>query len=346
MKDLPERNEWYLTDREDKGYFSSSVTLYRNFDKVSFMSRIDVRGAEKVLDLTEKAVADGGNYDFAEMNDFFNDKYPFYDKVRFTEEWKMTKEFVDTKLPHALVTDGRNLFVTVNDTEHLNIKALYAGNGLRKAYETCNKFAGMREFKNRFAYSGEFGYLTADPENVGTGLRAEIVLNIPSICLKGAFGEFDKIMEGRGIDVVKPFPGTEPRYTGLIKITNSQTLGADGESIINNLCEAAEDVIAVEKKAEADILRGKTGNVSDVVWRALGTLRYARSITFKEAVRCVSLVSFGAETGLIDEIDPFCMAGVIFSLRHAGLCAALGKAVETGGDNEARAEYLRKYFTK
>ncbi len=346
MADRIDKKEWYRSGHEDEGYFASSVCIYRNFEDANFIGKLDAKGAETVLERVKSAADKDKTYGFADFDDYFNGKYQFYDKIRFAEEWKVSKGFLDSDLPRALVTDEQNLFVSVNDTEHLTIKALFTGDSLKEAYDCAKEFEQLTPMTKKYAFTGEFGYLMRDPSLVGTGLKASIVLHIPAICHAGAFEEFDDIMAGRGIEVSKPFGDAEPNYTGLIKISNAASIDASDREIINNLCEAAAAAVEIEKKCENEIMKTKLGNIDDMAWRALGTLRYARSISFKEAVRCLSLVHFGIRNEIITGIEPFGMAEIVFTLHHAGLCKATGKTIEASDDNEARADYLRKLFNE
>ncbi|MBX3385497.1 MAG: protein arginine kinase [Phycisphaeraceae bacterium] len=250
----------------------------------------------------------------------------------------------------AITMPDESLSVMVNEEDHLRIQVLLSGLELTTAYEQiarvdnelegpCTTAAGRVEF----AYSQRFGYLTACPTNVGTGIRVSVMLHLPGLKLTG---EMDKVRRAtRDMSLaVRGYYGEGSEAAGeFFQVSNQTTLGKPETAILRELeGEIIPQIVHYERAARRVLLERRRRLLEDKVFRALGALRHARLLTPEEAIMLLSDVRLGVLTGLIDGLTESRVNQLILLTQPAHLQRAIGREMDQGERREARADLVRE----
>ena len=196
-----------------------------------------------------------------------------------------------------------------------------------------------------YAFHHEFGFLTSCPTNVGTGLRASVLIHLPGLVLTR---QIRKVLEGMGqLGVTyRGLYGEGSRIVGnFFQISNQTTLGKTEEDLIDQLEVLVGRVIGYEKQARSVLLREAPNVLEDKVWRAYGLLRHARSLPFEEMMNLLSGVRLGVALKLLDGPRVDTISRVMIRAQTAHLARAAGRRLDETDADAFRAEYVRRALT-
>jgi protein arginine kinase len=241
-----------------------------------------------------------------------------------------------------VVQENQEISLMVNEEDHLRLQVFSPSLSLREVLEKGNKLDDFLSRKIGYSYSKKFGYLTACPTNLGTGLRISVMFHLPALTLSGRIKRIFSTLSHRGFTVRGIF-GEEVEAVGYIyQISNQKTLGLPEEEIVDEMNLSSQDIVAAERKAREELLRKKRVEIEDKVYRSLGLLTHARLLSFKEAAKALSLVRLGLEMNLISGLGLSKINELWFLIRPAHLSYYFSTEFTPGEENEKRADLLRK----
>ncbi len=245
--------------------------------------------------------------------------------------------------PHSdaalLLGNGRPVSVMVNEEDHLRLQSLVGGFRLRDAWRAIERLDDELGTRLPYAFHAEFGYLTSCPTNVGTGLRASVLMHLPGLVLTQEIG---KVLQGIS-QVGLTFRGLYGEGSEVVgnffQISNQTTLGKTEEDLIEHLQRIVQQVVQYETQARAVLLRDARTVIEDKVWRAYGLLRHARSTGFEEVMNLLSGVRLGVGLDLIRGVRVYTLNRIMIFAQAAHL-----ELVEGAGHDAdvARAAYVRQ----
>ena len=236
-------------------------------------------------------------------------------------------------------TDG-GAAIMIGEEDHIRLQVLGSGLCPKECMETARRLAGLLESQMQMDYDEKLGYLTACPSNLGTGLRASVMLHLPVLA---AYGGLPQMMSwaGRQGFTVRGAYGEGSKASGaFFQLSNQITLGLSEDAIIDNLIDAATGVIDAEKNAREQLRTRDEIGLSDQVCRAAGTLKTARRIDTAEALDCLSYVLIGLQMGYLRGVP----SQEIMAAEQAVRPVLLGG---TAGERDIkRASFLRAVSEK
>jgi protein arginine kinase len=242
----------------------------------------------------------------------------------------------------VFLADG--LGVMVNEEDHLRLQALRSGFALQEAYAAIDKLD--RELGSRvpYSYHGEFGFLTACPTNVGTGLRGSVLIHLPGLVLTKEIAKVLNSLQQMGLTYRGLYGEGSEVVGNFFQISNQTTLGRSEEELLDQLLRVVGHVVEREAEARRVLLRDAGYIIEDKLWRAYGTLRYARSLTFDEAMNYLSGVRLAVGLKLISSLSVYTLNKLLIFSQAAHLAYAEGggRALTESETNLARARYVRR----
>lgn len=362
---------------------SSRVRLARNLAGFPFLTRASRQIRQEILDLCRErllvsglgsiAGSPGGQTLFVDVH-----KAPPLDRTLMVERHLISKEHarglppgqsVKTDKPDApegepsessvgageprgvaISLPDESISVMVNEEDHLRLQVLLSGLELTTALATIDRvddrLEGVAPSTGKtleYAYHKRFGYLTACPTNVGTGIRVSVMLHLPGLKM---IGEMDKVRRAtRDMALaVRGYYGEGSEAAGeFFQISNQTTLGKSERQILEEFeREIIPQVIEYERTARRTLVDKRRRTLEDKVFRALGTLRHARLLTPEEALTLLSDVRLGVVTGLIRDVSEQEVNQLILLTQPAHLQRVLGKEMDQGQRREARADMVRE----
>ncbi len=323
---------------------SSRIRLARNISEFPFPPAASVDTREKVIDLMETAVKrlpglkQGGFYRSQDIESL--------DQMFLAERHLISPQFMRDGIGRGLVIDPKErVSIMLNEEDHIRLQVLSSGMSLYDCWEYANKIDNDLGKVLQFDFDGDFGYLTACPTNVGTGLRASLLIHLPGLVLTR---EIDNVI-GRISKVglmVRGFYGEGTDVLGnLFQISNQTTLGRTEEEIIDSLAKISKQIIEYEKGAQETLMKDAPEQIEDKVWRSYGILTNARVLTSTEVMNLLSAMRLGLSLGLTDKCDYKMLNELLIITQPAHLQKYVGREMDTTERDMVRADLIRKRFT-
>ncbi len=237
--------------------------------------------------------------------------------------------------------------VMLNEEDHLRIQGLQSGLALEAAYAEADTLDSELGQRLAFAFHPQFGYLTSCPTNVGTGLRASVLIHLPGLVLTK---EITKVLQGLS-QVGLTFRGLYGEGSEVVgnffQLSNQTTLAKSEVDLLDHLGKMVRQIIEYEEQARQILLRDAPAIIEDKVWRAYGLLRHARSLPVEEAMNLLSGVRLGVGLGLISDVSMYALNKLLVYAQPAHIAAheAGGPALSRSEINIRRASYVRQSLT-
>jgi protein arginine kinase len=229
----------------------------------------------------------------------------------------------------------------VNEEDQLRLQAMHSGLALEDTWREIDRVDDMLEAKVSYAFHDRFGYLTACPTNVGTGMRASVMLHLPALGLTRQLEKVFRALQKINL-VVRGLYGEGSRASGdFFQISNQITLGKSESDALGEIRDTILQILDYERKARQSLLRERRQELHDRVSRALGTLQHATMMTSDETMELLSSVRLGINLGLIDDITCATINELFIHTQPAHLQKLIGSSLDGEERNAARARYLR-----
>jgi len=267
------------------------------------------------------------------------------DRQFLAERHLISSDFLFNSTGRGLVVnDGEDVGLMINEEDHLRIQGFASGFNLESAFQRAN---GLDDDLSvlELAHSERFGYLTACPTNLGTGMRASVLIHLPGMVHSK---EINKLLESlRKLNhSIRGLYGEGSEVMGnFFQLSNSATLGTSEQEIVSGLREMVAKVIGFERRAREMLFRKARTLLEDKVWRAYGLLRYAKSVNTKEALSLISAVRLGVGSGLIDGVSIASLNRLLIYTQPAHLQKFNGRAMDANERDVARADYIRELLS-
>lgn len=290
------------TDATDHIVISSRIRLARNFDGILFTNRNDMSSLEKVNTISRGLLqplkeADGHQYSNINLEQLSE-----RERAILVEKHLMSPA-LEEKLPYRnlVVSDDASIVIMVNEEDHLRIQSMVSGLRLEVAYERVLKIDKTIEDKYPYAFDERFGYLTACPTNVGTGLRASVMLHLPALTISGKITRLIRSIIQLGYSVRGLYGEGSEALGNIYQISNQRTMGTSEEDTIEQLTKIVEGIIAEERKSRQLLLHNDKEGLEDVLWRSYGVLQNARRVNGKEALTKLSDIQLGVDLNILPQ---------------------------------------------
>ena len=225
------------------------------------------------------------------------------------------------------------------EEDHIRIQTVYPGLSLEEAFETALRIDELLEDKLSFAFDETLGYLTQCPTNIGTALRASVMLHLPALSKKGAMQRLSTTVAKLGLTLRGSYGEGSEVSGDIYQLSNQVTLGISEEAAIKNLNSIALQIIAQEKQARAILIKDE--DYLDRIYRAYGILKSAYKLTSKELMNLISYVRVGVSEGILD-IPAEKLRSMTVLLQPATLNTAAGKVLSQTERDVLRSQKVRE----
>lgn len=241
-----------------------------------------------------------------------------------------------------LVAENEAASIVVNEEDHLRLQILCSGSQVTKGWERANTLDSQLERNLEYVFSPDLGYLTSCPTNVGTGLRASVLVHLPALVLTK---QIRKVIQGVaqvGL-AVRGFYGEGTEVVGnFFQISNQITLGQSEQETLAGLERVLQQVLGYEEKARSLLLKDASLQVEDKVWRAYGTLANCRVVSSQEIVNLTSAVRLGVALGYKGLPSIGVLNEILVLTQPAHVQISAGREMESTERNAERAREVRK----
>ncbi len=342
---LPSQGEWLRgTGPEAEVVVSTRIRLARNLSQYPFTTRasfgqkteIEARLRDCLLKL--ELVKPLRYIPVTQLNPL--------DRQFLVERQLISRELANVlEGPRGVAFDDReSLGVMVNEEDHLRIQVMRSGFALDEAWQEIDRIDDLLEERLIYAFHEQFGYLTACPTNVGTGMRASVMLHLPALSLTKQIEKVFRALQRINL-VVRGLYGEGSRAAGdFFQISNQVTLGKTETTALQEIREVIVQIVDYERQARLTLQRENRQALHDRISRAIGTLQSATMMTSDETVELLSSVRLGIHLQIVDELSPMTLNELFIHTQPAHLQKLMQKELDGEKRNEARASYLRNRF--
>lgn len=282
---------------------SSRIRLARNSNHLAFPIRASAGELNEVVGTFEKEFHHqtyGEEYKFELLK--MRELKPMERQV-LVEKHLISPNLAENENSAVLLSEEEAISIMVNEEDHIRIQCLFPGFQLIEALQVANGLDDWIESKVDYAYDENRGYLTSCPTNVGTGMRASVMMHLPALVLTHQMNRIIPAINQLGL-VVRGIYGEGSEARGnLFQISNQITLGKSEQDIVEDLRGVVMQLIQQERAARERLLQRSKIELEDKVFRSYGTLAHSRIIDSKEAAQCLSDVRMGIDMGLIKQVS-------------------------------------------
>lgn len=319
---------------------SSRVRLARNIGKFPFPCKLsgDEQTQKSILKTAQTAADKVFKYATFQISSLDE-----VNRLAMVERHLISTELAENRAGGAvLISSDNEISVMVNEEDHIRAQCILNGFALKEAYRKIARYDEALSSVCTVAYSEKYGYLTCCPSNVGTGMRASVMMFLPGLSLLGSMeqviGELQKI----GVTVRGVYGEGSNADGFMYQISNRFTLGVKEEEIIEMTQTVVFKLCEMEAAARKNLFERQKDTLIDAIMRSVGILKYAKIMTSEEFMKRISYIKLGLWKGVLDGITYEQIDSVINEALPANLCLQSGRVLDADERDSARAELLRK----
>jgi protein arginine kinase len=243
-----------------------------------------------------------------------------------------------------LLAQDESISIMINEEDHLRIQVMQEGSNLDQVYDIADKFDTMLNERLHFAFDDNLGYLTQCPTNLGTGMRASLMLHLPALQESGTMSRVANNLSKLGLAIRGTYGEGTEAIGALYQLSNQVTLGLSEREAIANLNSIAMQLVAQERSARETLV--KSIEAQDGICRSVGILQNARMLSNNEFMKLISNVRLGIATGLIANIPYDLISSMIAQVQPATIMLPSGKKLTPSERDALRAKIVSERLAK
>lgn len=315
------------------------IRLARNLKKYPFPCRLNTALKNEVAEEIIKAVKNSNSPLANELDVLYVKDLTEPQRISLVEQHLASPEFVSDSAGRALIiSKDRTMSIMINEEDHIRLQILKKGFDLDNAYDIADKLDTLLDENLDFAFDEKLGYLTQCPTNLGTGMRASVMLHLPALKSSKAIGRIAGNLSKLGLTIRGAYgEGSEPQGA-MYQLSNQVTLGISEKSAIENLKNIAEQLVNQELQAQKRMCESL--ETQDSILRSLGILKTAKLITCKESLELLSNVRFGITGGVIKDVGIETVDALINDVQPATMIVNKKEKIPPHERDILRAEIL------
>lgn len=313
---------------------STRVRLARNITQYPFPARLSPE-QKREIGKTIRDILKDENLNFIDMSSIAP-----AETVSLAEKHLISPEFAcDTSGRSLLLSDEEDISIMVCEEDHIRIQTILPGLSLDEAFSQAHRYDKILEGKLNYAFNEKLGYLTQCPTNIGTALRASVMLHLPALAKKGAMHRLSTTVAKLGLTLRGSYGESSEVSGDIYQLSNQVTLGISEEAAIKNLNSIAMQIISQEKQARSSLVKDE--DYLDNISRAYGILRSAYKLTSDELMKLISYVRVGVSEGILS-IPAETLSRLTVTLQPATLNCMAGKPLSRNERDILRAQKLKE----
>ena len=328
-------SKWYTAQGNNSDVVvSSKIRLARNLADAPFPSRMSNEVRKMVCKKIFASIKNSplaGEFDLTELQSMNDLK-----KVSMAEQGIISPEFAKQNgFGSVIVSKDESVSIMLCEEDHIGLSAVSSGQSLEEAYKKADELDDILINNLKIAFSEKLGFLTSNPMNLGTGLKASFILHLPAISAKGMILSLTNMVSKLGFDVKPVYSDNSDFY----ELSNRITLGITEKSAIDNLNSICEQIVKQERAYREELI--KYEDFEDKIFRDMGTLKMARKLTAKEFYSLISLVRLGISMGSFDEKYET-VSRLLHDVGTATIMSESDEGLTVDDTEKIRAQYVRE----
>lgn len=333
--------KWYMkSGNEGDVVISTRIRLARNLRSYPFPNRMSQPQRQQCDEKIRDALLNGNStladhFEYLGTGDMSEAEI-----ISLVERHLISPEFARQNDGKFLLMDDESVSIMLNEEDHIRLQVMRPGLDLDGAYETADKIDTLLDEQLEYAFDDKLGYLTQCPTNLGTGMRASVMLHLPALQDKGIIPQLANTVSKLGLTIRGLYgEGTEPKGA-IYQLSNQVTLGISEKAAITNLMGITKQVIAQERSYR-ESMKNDIRTV-DAICRSYGILSTARILSGDEFMRLISNVRLGVATGIIEDISLDTISALMVSAQAGMITAKEGHSMDAAQRDIKRAQLVRE----
>lgn len=242
----------------------------------------------------------------------------------------------------AIIAPSESFTAMINEEDHLRVQVFKTGLQLKECWRQIDNIDNEIEKKVEYAFDPNYGYLTACPTNLGTGIRVSVMLHLPALKMTGQIDKFFNAARDTDLMVRGLFGEGTDAVGDFFQLSNQVTLGVSEEQIVEEFSESiVPKITQFEAMARQTLLTQQSDALDDKIQRALGVLRNARLISSQEALFLLSHVRMGINLGRVNGISLDAVNELFMLTQPAHLQLNSGQTLDPDHRDAMRAKIIR-----
>ena len=331
---------WYLQNGKDSDVIiSSRVRLSRNIDGIPFVSKCKTEELKTVYKKMKEIVPIiGYGLKFVGLKDLDD-----LNRENLVEKNLISPEFAKSKNPFSaiIINDEENICITINEEDHIKLQVFSSGLELENLMNLAMEIDQKLEELIPYSFHKKYGYLTACPTNVGTGLKVSVFAHLPALTITGNLRRFLSAINNLGMSIKGVYGDNSKAEGDIYQISNNQTIGITEKEITKNLKLISQKVLEQEKMARKYLTK-KGIDLEDKLYRDFGVLSNAKKISEQEARELISNVKLGTDLGIISELNDTKISELMLYTKPASLSLKVGKKLSIYEQEIERANVIKQ----
>lgn len=326
---------------------STRVRLARNLEGYPFPLHIkDEKQAKEIIRLVSSGLSRLPEFD--EFRLYYMDAISEEQALALKENHLISPNLIKTKrYSAALINREDSLSIMINEEDHLREQCIVKGLSLQGAYQTMSLIDSKISEYIKFAFDEQLGFLTACPTNLGTGLRASVMLFLPALTLNGIMPKVIRSISRLGLTVRGIYGEGSDAEGYTYQISNEVTLGVSEQEILSQVEEVVHKVCALEDVERENLKSGASAlDIKDECLRSYGVLTNCAKLSTGELIKLAAYVKLGACLGYINIPEVASVDELVVRMRPSNINAAAERVLTPLERDMYRAEYVGKYLKK
>ena len=330
---------WYLqSGKESDVVVSSRIRLARNIIEYPFETRCSKKENEEIVNKIKEVLPSiGYGLKILKLKDMDD-----ITKMCLVEKRLVSPDFVMNKndIGAIAINEEENICIMINEEDHLRLQVFAPGFEIEELLKLMVEIDTKFGKALNYAYNDKYGYLTACPTNVGTGMRVSVMVHLPALTKTGNIQKVLHIINNFGMNIRGIYGEGSKAAGDMYQISNKQTLGVSEEEIINNMKIIVEKIIEQERLARKYLAKHSI-ELEDKVYRSFGVISNCKKISSEETREILSDVKLGTDLGIIKELDDLKVKKMYLYTKPANLQKYLGEVNDNYERDIKRAEVIK-----
>lgn len=315
---------------------STRIRLARNLSDYSFPVRMTADQKRELVDKVYEVAMGIMDFDRIDMQNLTKTQ-----AVSLVEQHLVSVDFIGDAVGRTLLlSKDKTVSIMLNEEDHIRLQAIMPGLSLDKAYELADEIDTQLSKGLDFAYSDKLGYLTQCPTNLGTGMRASVMLHLPAMQKSHAISRIGSNLSKLGLTIRGIYGESSEAYGAMYQLSNQVSLGISEQAAIDNLKNIASQLVTQEIKSRDRILSDI--EVVDTISRSMGILKTARVINHNEAMNLLSNLRLGVAHKIVDSLSTDSIDKLICDIQPASILERFGDDISVQERDIKRADFLRE----
>ncbi|WP_139905897.1 protein arginine kinase [Clostridium thermarum] len=320
---------------------SNRIRIARNIKSKPFPHKLSIEEARKVVKEVEQSFF---------TTSYINNNYKSVrlweqsplEANRFVERHLISNELVNNREGSAFIFgENETVSLMVNEEDHIRLQCMGGGFNLRESFDMANKLDDLIEENLQYAFDDKMGYITACPTNLGTGMRASIMIHLPALTMNNEMNGILKVLTQVGMTIRGLYGEGSKAQGNIYQISNQITLGLSEEDIISNLEAVVNQIIAQERATRERLYAYYKYELEDKIFRSIGILKNAVMLNLNESLDLLSNVRMGVEMDIIKDIDKSMLNDLLIRIHPASLQKEYNANFNEKESNINRARMIR-----